>query len=79
MFGSLAHLKHLIAVMLEMNDAMKAVAVESEVTSIERKACESVEASRWPSCSDLARFGSGLAIDQDLTRMKVSSAPTPAK
>ena len=65
--------------MLEMKEAMKAVAVEREVTSMERNACESVVASKWPICSDRLRFGSGLAIDQDLTRMKVSSAPTPGK
>ena len=65
--------------MLEMKEAMKAVAVDSEVTSMERNACESVVASKWPICSDRLRFGSGLAIDQDLTMMKVSSAPTPGK
>ena len=40
------HLKHLMAVMLDMYEAKKAMAVVSEVTSMDMQECRRVEAIR---------------------------------
>ena len=44
--GMKDHLKHLMAVMLDMYEAKKAMAVVSEVTSMDMQECRRVEAIR---------------------------------
>ena len=68
-----------MAVMVEMKEAKKAAAVVKDVThmvSIEWLKAESTIDSKWS--SNELELGSILEwARQDLTRMNVSSAPTP--
>ncbi len=66
-----------MAVTAEMPEAKKAMAVVTEVTTMETAQCLSVDERRtstWPSG---LRLGSSFCRFQNRTRMKVSSAPTP--
>ena len=75
------YLKHLMAVMVEMKEAKKAADVVKEVThmvSIEWPKADPTIDSKWSSRE--LKLGSILEWAlQALTKMKVSSAPTPIK
>ena len=70
-----------MAVMVEMKDATNAAAVVKEVTHMVSKEWLRAKWTMLSSCSSRdSKFGSNLLwVRQALTKMKVSSAPTPAK
>ena len=75
------YLKHLMAVIVEMKDAKNAAAVVKEVTHMVSKEWLRAKWTMLSSCSSRdSKLGSNLLwARQALTKMKVSSAPTPAK
>lgn len=70
-----------MAVMVEMKDAKNAAAVVKEVTHMVSKEWLRAKWTMLSSCSSRdSKFGSNLLWARHaLTKMKVSSAPTPAK